>query len=159
MRREDLPIRFPCPDKNKQLSAVPGQLYCATCDRDVIELDRLTAAEVRKLKKRAYSGERICVRYRVDGDGLIQLRPSPPIRPLGAVAAAAGLAAMIAGGGAQADSSVPAPVAKAPCARSAGAKTASNGVKPVAPQPPGKTLPAKAKPAAVVVNDMVDGGI
>jgi hypothetical protein len=159
MQREELPIRFPCPDKNKQLAATPGTLYCATCDRDVIELEYLTAREVRALKKRADEGERICVHYKVDEDGLIQLKRSPPMRPMRAMAAAAGIAMALTGGAAIADATVPS-AQKVPCAKGKGNGSATVATAQVTPQTPGKAQPLKpARPAPKPVYDMVDGGI
>jgi len=161
MRASDLPIRFPCPDKQKQISGEAGRLYCGTCDRTVIELEYLTEKEVRKLKKRADEGERICVRYWVNPEGLVRLRPSPPMGKMRAAAAAAGIAALIAGGSAQADATVPQGATKSavkPCAKGA------NGAKPQQPPnaQPAKAQPvkpAKALPPPRVEDIMVDGGI
>jgi hypothetical protein len=158
MQREELPIRFPCPDKNKQLGGATGILYCGTCDRDVIEVEYLTAKEVRALKKRADGGERICVRYKVDGDGLIQLKRSPPMRPMRAIAAAAGIAAVLAGGAATADATVPAP-RKIPCAKSNG--TGHTAAQLATPEVRGKSqpLPKPVQAASKPRYDVIDGGI
>src|SRR5262249_55756626 len=101
----ELPIRFPCPHSSQRISVAPRPLYCASCDRDVIELEYLTDRQVRALKARALAGERICVRYRVGGDGLIKLKPRTS-HSLGG-AAAAGLATLLTCATAQADTSVP----------------------------------------------------
>jgi len=156
MHRSELPIRFPCPDPAKQTTSTPGRLYCATCDRDVVELDRLNEREVRALKARADAGERICVRYRVDTEGLIQLRAAPPRRrPI----AAAGLATLLACGTAAADSTLP-PTRSAPTARKDAApqqRQPDRAGKPAQAKEPARPRPAPPPPRPVV--DMIDGGI
>jgi hypothetical protein len=140
MHSRELPIRFPCPAPGPSLTVEAGRLHCAACDREVIELDRLSEAEVRSLRKRARKGERICVRYRADEDGLIQLRRSRPLRPLRAAAAAAGLASLLACGAAGADASLP---------RAAGSTAAQTAAPAPArlPVPVQARLPAKGHAA------------
>jgi hypothetical protein len=103
MHRRELPIRTPCRERELQ------GLFCTSCQREVFDVERLTAAEVRALRRRAADGERICVRYRVDDQGFIQLRPRPA--PARAALVAAGLASLLACGAAQADTTVPTPPA------------------------------------------------
>jgi hypothetical protein len=145
MHRSELILRHPCPRPDKQLR----NMHCDHCDRDVIDLARLTEREVRALKKRALGGERICVRYRVDGDGLIQLRRPP--RPVRTAAVAAGLAALLACGAARADTSVP----QAKTAASA-KKSAATVAKAKAKEPPPPPPPAVKK---LQLEDQIDGGI
>ena len=72
MHVREVPLKFRCHELADASGDEPR--HCGACDRDVIALSTRTAAEVRRLQKRARAGERICVRVVVGDEGLVKLR-------------------------------------------------------------------------------------
>jgi len=92
MRTSELPISEPCDEDWGGMRRDPGaRRFCDQCSKHVHDLTSLTEAEAREILARA-AGERICVRYRVDGSGTLKFRQpaqntqvEPALVPVGAL--------------------------------------------------------------------------
>lgn len=80
-------VSSPCPKRWESLIPVVGGRHCAACRKTVIDVERLTSAEVAALVE---SGERACVRVATLPDGSVLTRDHP--RAARRVAAWAGAA-------------------------------------------------------------------
>lgn len=95
MRARNLPITGPCPvelDRGGP-SGEGKRRFCEHCDKNVHVLSNMREVEARAFLK-AHAGEKLCLSYRLDGEGRIQFRsdraPELPERganlvPLGAL--------------------------------------------------------------------------
>lgn len=95
-----LRIASPCEVPWSEMSPVEGGRHCATCDRDVLDVSRLTKTELLRVLQ---ASQRPCVRQHVAPDGELILaappRPPRPVRPAAVVA----LAALVSAGPARAE--------------------------------------------------------
>ena len=74
MRKSELPISNPCDEDWGGMRRDPGaRRFCDQCSKHVHDLTSLTEDEAREVLAQA-GGERICVRYRVDGSGTLEFR-------------------------------------------------------------------------------------
>jgi hypothetical protein len=108
----------PCPKRWDDLHPAQDGRYCGACDRTVVDIERLTAAEVGDLLA---SGEKLCARLAVlpDGSPLTRDHPRSPLRPAWV---GRGLAAAVAAS-ALACSPPAEPAAEAPPAEETAAET------------------------------------
>ena len=97
MRKSELPIDEPCHEDWGAMRRDPGsRRFCDQCSKHVHDLTSMTEAEAREVLASA-AGERICVRYRVDGSGNLKFRapahktqPAPSLVPVRALRRPAG---------------------------------------------------------------------
>ncbi len=74
MRMSELPIAEPCHEAWDAMDRSPGaRRFCDRCTKHVHDLSALTEPEARAVLASAGT-ERICVRYRVDGSGVLKFR-------------------------------------------------------------------------------------
>lgn len=76
MRMTELPISEPCQEDWDAMREDPGaRRFCDQCTKHVHDLSELTEAEARAVLDNR-GDRRICVRYRVDGDGSLKFKPA-----------------------------------------------------------------------------------
>lgn len=74
LRKSELPISNPCDEDWGGMRRDPGaRRFCDQCSKHVHDLTSMTEDEARDVLAQA-GGERICVRYRVDGSGALRFR-------------------------------------------------------------------------------------
>ncbi len=91
MKRDEAPIRTPCPARWDDMRGDDTHRHCDTCDKTVHNLSAMTEAEARAV----VAPKGVCVRYELDtGTGRIRHRTPPTfaVRLTAAAALSAGLA-------------------------------------------------------------------
>lgn len=81
MKREELPVKFPCHVDWRRMTPVEGGRFCGDCRKTVRDLSALTEEEAKALLRAARPGE-LCMRARVDAEGEIVFA-KPQVIPTG----------------------------------------------------------------------------
>lgn len=81
MKREELPVKFPCHVDWRRMTPVEGGRFCGDCRKTVRDLSALTEEEAKALLRAARPGE-LCMRARVDAEGEIVFA-RPQVIPTG----------------------------------------------------------------------------
>ncbi|HZS37623.1 MAG TPA: hypothetical protein VFF06_12390 [Polyangia bacterium] len=106
MHKRALPILNPCREDWDEMRRDGAGRHCARCDYTVVDLSQLTEREAKRVV--ANRRGKLCVRYRVDGEGELMFR-APSRRGFERLAAGLGLASLVsAAAPAFADASIPA---------------------------------------------------
>jgi len=84
--RTEVRVVEPCPEDWEAMTGDARARRCERCERVVHELSERTAAEIEALRTERAAGERLCVRYRVDGQGQVVTRTSERGRLVGLLA-------------------------------------------------------------------------
>ncbi len=81
MKREELPVKFPCHVDWRRMTPTEGGRFCGDCRKVVRDLSALTEDEAKALLRAARPGE-LCMRARVDAEGEIVFA-KPQVIPTG----------------------------------------------------------------------------